>query len=90
VLASDYYYPAPLIAAFRLAEIGAAPFETVWRLVSRTPAQAVHLDDRGEIAAGKRADLILVAHEPPARPRIVGVIAGGRMVLLTEPERLGQ
>src|SRR5262249_58181498 len=25
VLASDYYYPAPLVAAFRLAEIGVAP-----------------------------------------------------------------
>jgi alpha-D-ribose 1-methylphosphonate 5-triphosphate diphosphatase len=88
VLASDYYYPAPLIAAFRLAETGAAPLETAWRLVSASPAKAAGLEDRGEIAAGKRADLILVAHEEPARPRIVAVIAGGRIAHLTEPERL--
>lgn len=89
VLASDYYYPAPLIAAFRLVELGVAPLEDAWRLVSASPAQAVGLDDRGQIATGKRADLILVANEPPQRPRIVGVIAGGRVVHLTEPERLG-
>jgi alpha-D-ribose 1-methylphosphonate 5-triphosphate diphosphatase len=88
VLASDYYYPAPLIAAFRLAETGVAPLEAAWRLVSGAPAKAVGLDDRGEIAAGKRADLILVAHEPPDRPRIVAVIARGKIVQLTEPERL--
>ena len=44
--------------------------------------------DRGEIAAGKRADLILVANEAPARPRIVAAIANGRIAHLTEPERL--
>ena len=89
VLASDYYYPAPLIAAFRLVESGVAPLETAWRLVSGSPAKAAGLEDRGEIAVGKRADLILVAHEAPARPRIVAVIANGRIVHLTEPERLG-
>jgi alpha-D-ribose 1-methylphosphonate 5-triphosphate diphosphatase len=89
VLASDYYYPAPLIAAFRLVETGVAPLEAAWRLVSAAPAQAVGLDDRGEIGVGKRADLILVAHEPPDRPRIVAVIARGKIVQLTEPERLG-
>ena len=88
VLASDYYYPAPLIAAFRLAEIGVAPLEKAWRLVSASPAQAVGLDDRGEIAPGKRADLILVANEPPNRPRIVAVMTGGSVVHLTEPSRI--
>jgi alpha-D-ribose 1-methylphosphonate 5-triphosphate diphosphatase len=89
VLASDYYYPAPLIAAFRLAEQGVTSLEKAWRLVSSAPAQAAGLDDRGEIDIGKRADLLLVAHEPPQRPRIVAVIADGRIVHLTEPERLG-
>jgi alpha-D-ribose 1-methylphosphonate 5-triphosphate diphosphatase len=89
VLASDYYYPAPLIAAFRLTETNVAPLEKAWRLVSAAPALAVGLDDRGSIASGKRADLILVAHEPPHRPRIVAVICNGRIAHLTEPERLG-
>src|SRR5262249_29339394 len=59
VLASDYYYPAPLVAAFRLADIGVAPLEKAWPLVSGFPAVAVGLDDRGRIAPGLRADLIL-------------------------------
>src|SRR5262245_17356631 len=60
ILASDYYYPAPLIAAFRLATRGVAPLEMAWRLVSETPARAVALADRGRIGPGLRADLIVV------------------------------
>src|SRR5262249_47599738 len=68
VLASDYYYPAPLVAAFRLAEIGVAPIEKAWPLVSALPASAVGLDDRGRIAPGRRADLIVVDPAVPGRP----------------------
>src|SRR5262249_18012253 len=60
VLASDYYYPAPLLAAFALATRRILPIEHAWKLVSRTPAVAVNLPDRGEIARGRRADLIIV------------------------------
>jgi alpha-D-ribose 1-methylphosphonate 5-triphosphate diphosphatase len=88
ILASDYYYPAQLIAAFRLAEQGTAPLEKAWRLVSETPARAMGLDDRGSIAEGKRADLILVEAEAKSRPRVVAVIAAGRIVHLTEPDRI--
>jgi alpha-D-ribose 1-methylphosphonate 5-triphosphate diphosphatase len=90
VLASDYYYPAPLLAAFRLAEIGVAPIEKAWPLVSRFPASAVGLDDRGRIAPGLRADLILVDPAVPGRPRIVAVLVAGRIVHLTEAWRLGR
>ena len=89
VLASDYYYPAPLIAAFRLVETRVAPLEAAWRLVSSAPARAVGLNDRGEIANGKRADIILVANDPPQPPRVVASISKGRIVYLTEPSRLG-
>jgi alpha-D-ribose 1-methylphosphonate 5-triphosphate diphosphatase len=89
VLASDYYYPAPLVAAFRLAEIGVAPIEKAWPLVSALPASAVGLDDRGRIAPGQRADLILVDPAIPGRPRIVAVLVAGRVVHLTEAWRLG-
>ena len=30
------------------------------RMVTATPARAAHLDDRGQIAAGRRADLVRV------------------------------
>ena len=87
VLASDYYYPAPLLAAFRLAQDGALPLAQAWRLVSAAPAAAAGLDDRGEIAAGRRADLILVDAQGP-RPRLVATLVAGRIVHLTEADRL--
>jgi alpha-D-ribose 1-methylphosphonate 5-triphosphate diphosphatase len=90
VLASDYYYPAPLVAAFRLAAIGVAPLEKAWPLVSGLPASAVGLDDRGRITPGLRADLILVDPAVPDRPRIVAVLVAGRIVHLTEAWRIGR
>lgn len=88
VLASDYYYPAPLLAAFRLAADGIAPLEQGWSYVSERPAKAAGLADRGVIAAGKRADLVVVDATEPSRPRVVVAIANGRMVHLTDPQRL--
>jgi alpha-D-ribose 1-methylphosphonate 5-triphosphate diphosphatase len=90
VLASDYYYPAPLLAAFRLAADGVVPLAQAWHLISTTPAQAAGLADRGRLAAGQRADIILVDDDVPLRPRIVAVIAGGRLVHLTEAGRVVQ
>ena len=88
VLASDYYYPAPLMAAFRLANAGIAPLARAWSLVSAAPAYAVGLTDRGRIARGLRADLILVDAETPGLPRLVAVLIAGRMVHLTDANRI--
>jgi alpha-D-ribose 1-methylphosphonate 5-triphosphate diphosphatase len=88
VLASDYYYPAPLLAAFRLAADGVLPLPQAWNLISAAPARAAGLSDRGVIAEGQRADLILVDDAAPLRPRIVAVIAAGQLVHLTEAGRL--
>jgi len=88
VLASDYYYPAPLLAAFRLAADGVLPLAEAWQLISSAPARAAGLTDRGTLAAGARADILLVDDTLPLRPRIVAVIAAGRLVHLTEPDRL--
>ena len=60
VLASDYYYPAQLLAAFRLAADGVLPLAEAWQLISAAPARAAGLTDRGVLAAGQRADIILV------------------------------
>lgn len=87
ILASDYYYPALPLAPFILARKGAASFAMAWRLVSQGPAQALGLIDRGTIAPGKRADLVLVTPEP--QPRVVATIAGGRLVHLTDQRILG-
>ncbi|UFZ04239.1 alpha-D-ribose 1-methylphosphonate 5-triphosphate diphosphatase [Bradyrhizobium ontarionense] len=88
VLASDYYYPAPLLAAYRLVADGILPLSRAWALVSDGPARAAGLSDRGSLAEGRRADIILVDDSAPLRPRVVAVIASGRLVHLTEANRL--
>lgn len=88
ILASDYYYPAPLHAACQLAADELLPLEQAWALVSKNPAAALSLADRGEIAPGKRADLIVLDASDLRAPRLVATIAGGRIVYLAEGERL--
>ncbi len=90
VLASDYYYPAPLLAAFRLAADGVLPLPDAWALISSAPARAAGLEDRGVLAAGQRADILVIDDSRPLRPRIVAVIAAGRLVHLTDAGRLLQ
>ena len=87
ILASDYYYPALLLAPFVLARDGAASFADAWRLVSEAPARALGLTDRGVLAPGWRADVILVEDGP--QPRLVATIAGGRLVHLADQRVLG-
>lgn len=88
ILASDYYYPAPLLAAFMLAADNVLSLSQAWMLVSGAPAMATGLHDRGRIASGMRADIILVDASDPLRPSVVAAIAAGRLVHLTEPDRL--
>jgi alpha-D-ribose 1-methylphosphonate 5-triphosphate diphosphatase len=88
VLASDYYYPAQLLAAFRLVADGVLPLAEAWSLISAAPARAANLDDRGVLAEGRRADILVVDDKVPLRPRIVAVVAAGRLVHLTDASRL--
>lgn len=91
ILASDYYYPALPRAPFLLARRGVLPLPAAWDLVSANPARAAGLADRGRIAEGLRADLVLVDDTAPGGPRVVATIAAGRLAHLT-PEaacRLG-
>jgi alpha-D-ribose 1-methylphosphonate 5-triphosphate diphosphatase len=80
VLSSDYFYPAMLRAALILADRGVLDLPRAWALISTNPAAAVGLTDRGSIAEGTRADLVLV---DPARQRAVATIVGGRIAHLT-------
>jgi alpha-D-ribose 1-methylphosphonate 5-triphosphate diphosphatase len=88
ILASDYYYPAMILAAFRLVAEGVLPLPKAWDLISAAPAAAAGLTDRGVLAAGRRADIILVDAAQALRPRIVGVIANGKLVHIGESHRL--
>jgi len=80
VLVSDYYYPAPLHAAFRLARDHGVPFPRAWALVSRNPADAIGLTDRGTLDPGRRADILLVDDSDPALPRVVATFVAGTRV----------
>ncbi|MBX9455805.1 MAG: alpha-D-ribose 1-methylphosphonate 5-triphosphate diphosphatase [Rhizobium sp.] len=82
-LASDYHYPSPLHAAFKLAGTDLAQLVDAWKLVSTNPAAAAGLDDRGTIAPGKRADLLLVDASRADHPEIVATFSGGRLVHAT-------
>jgi alpha-D-ribose 1-methylphosphonate 5-triphosphate diphosphatase len=87
ILASDYYYPAPLLAAFHLVAENVLPLHAAWALVSKTAAAAARLTDRGTIASGRRADLILVDTQEQ-RPRVVATIVAGRIVHLVDADRI--
>lgn len=68
ILSSDYVPSSLLMAALRLPQhVETIDLAAAVRTVTRTPARAVGLDDRGEIAVGLRADLIRVhiSHEVP-------------------------
>jgi alpha-D-ribose 1-methylphosphonate 5-triphosphate diphosphatase len=79
-LVSDYYYPALAQAAWRLADTGALSFAAAWEAVSTAPARIAGLADRGHLAPGRRADLVVV---DPRTRAVEATIAGGRMAHLS-------
>ena len=61
ILSSDYIPSSLLMAALQLPRhVSAIDLASAVRTVTKTPAEAVGLADRGEVAIGKRADLIRV------------------------------
>lgn len=74
-LVSDYHYPSLAHAAFFLADAGILSFAQAWQMISTQPARIMALRDRGEIAHGKRADLVICNAQTR---RIEGTIANGR------------
>jgi len=76
VLASDYYWPAMLEAAFVMAGRGVLDLAAAWELVSGNPARAAGLADRGRIAPGLRGDIVVV---DPARRAPMATFAAGQL-----------
>ena len=79
VLASDYFWPAMMEAAFIMAERGILDLPRAWALVSKNPAQACGLDDRGQLEAGLRGDVVVVDAD---RRAPVAVFAAGKLAWL--------
>jgi alpha-D-ribose 1-methylphosphonate 5-triphosphate diphosphatase len=71
VLSSDYVPASLLNAVFSLPhQVEGLALPDALRFVTKNPARAAGLDDRGEIVEGKRADLVQVAaasHHPVVR-----------------------
>jgi alpha-D-ribose 1-methylphosphonate 5-triphosphate diphosphatase len=80
ILTSDYYYPALRQAPFLLAARGGLDLRDAWALVSANPAAAAGLTDRGSLAEGKRADIVLMAGDGS---RVVATLAHGRLAFST-------
>lgn len=80
VLSSDYVPSSLLHGAFKLAEdVETISLPQALALVTRRPAETVGLSDRGEIAPGKRADLLRVRWHGGV-PVVRGVWREGRRV----------
>ncbi len=79
-LVSDYYYPALSQAAFALAQAGVIGLPAAWAMISTTPAQIAGLTDRGSLAKGQRADLVVVN---PANHAVEMTICAGRIAHLS-------
>ena len=80
ILSSDYIPSSLLMAALQLPErVPEIDLAQAVRTVTKTPAVAVGLDDRGEILAGKRADVIRV-HIGAGVPVVRSVWRAGQRV----------
>ena len=80
VLASDYYYPSQLAAAFKLVEDGVCTWQAASSLIARNPAEVANLSDRGELTKGKRADIIIVNQNQGEHPQVTNTFVGGNQV----------
>ncbi|HZF75741.1 MAG TPA: amidohydrolase family protein, partial [Acetobacteraceae bacterium] len=76
VLASDYYWPAMMEAAFAMESRGVLSPGRAWALVSANPAAALDLTDRGRLAPGLRGDVVVA---DPATRAPVATFARGRL-----------
>jgi alpha-D-ribose 1-methylphosphonate 5-triphosphate diphosphatase len=81
-LCADYVPASMLVAAFRIPEWTDWSLPQAVQLVSRNPARFAGLDDRGEITAGMRADLIAVELVRGV-PQVTTAWVQGRRVLET-------
>jgi len=73
-LASDYHYPSPRRAALMLAQSGVLDLADAWALVSSGPAAVLGLTDRGTLAPGQRADIVIL----DGNDRVAATVSGGR------------
>jgi alpha-D-ribose 1-methylphosphonate 5-triphosphate diphosphatase len=79
ILATDYYPASMLQAAFALVQRGVLPLHEAVKLVSENVADGLRLHDRGQIAVGRLADLVLLDGRG-GLPRVHGTVRHGQPV----------
>ncbi len=77
-LCSDYHPSSMLLAPYKLKEELHIPLEQGFQLVSTTPARLVGLIDRGIIAIGKKADIIVI--DEAYSPNVALTIKNGKPI----------
>lgn len=82
ILSSDYVPGSLLGAAVRLADEGITGLPQAVALVTRNPARATGLHDRGELAVGLRADLVQV--------KLIPLASGARQAVVRAVWREGR
>ncbi|MBA2674539.1 alpha-D-ribose 1-methylphosphonate 5-triphosphate diphosphatase [Ramlibacter sp.] len=76
IMSSDYVPSSLVQSAFLLRDLGWSMPKAV-ATVSRNPARAIGLEDRGEIAPGQRADVIRVRETEGGMPVVLGAWCRG-------------
>lgn len=77
-LCADYSPASLIVSIFKIPELSDLDLPAAIRLVTLNPAKAAQLGDRGEIAIGKRADLIAVGM-PGGLPQVTDVWSNGKV-----------
>lgn len=78
ILAADYHPAALLQASLSIFKKGLLPLPEAINLITLNPARAVGLIDRGNIAVGQKADLVLL--DLSGTTRIAATLREGRFV----------
>jgi alpha-D-ribose 1-methylphosphonate 5-triphosphate diphosphatase len=79
-LVSDYYDPALKQSVFALTDRGAREFPAAWAMVSEQAAALIGLQDRGRLADGQRADVVVLN---PHTRRVEMTLSAGRVAYLS-------
>lgn len=82
-LCADYSPAALIVAVFKIPQLVDLSLVDAIKLVTVNPAKAARLSDRGEIAPGKRADLVAVT-KLEGLPQISRTWSAGRPVFRVE------
>ena len=78
IFSSDYVPSSLLLATFMLGHMEQWTLPKAVRAVTRNPARAIGMQDRGEVAAGQRADLLRVRMNRAGMPTVLETWFGGQ------------